>query len=375
MAQTILHCINSFSSRAGGVGFALKAFCDNLTEFDHVVFALRDDQPLLGANVAALRIFDRTGPFSLSYSRGLEKALCSLVMERPDVVVHVHGLWSGLGHSVNAARRLRADLRYVVSPHGMLAPEALKRRRWQKQIMRTLWEGAVLRHAIAIHCLTSAEEHAVRAFDSRLATFTQPHAIEFPLTDAQAATVWQDRLTAPKTLLYLGRIHETKGVIQLVDALSARSAAGRSTGFRLRIAGIGAPDAVAALKARVAASPADVEFVGPAFGTDKARLFREAHGLILPSKTEGLPMTLLEAAACGLALYVTHECNLDWVEPEGAGVAMPYGMPGIEGLITAFEESSLIHLAAMGRRALGAARKRCHRNVIAQNWQSIYTSR
>jgi glycosyltransferase involved in cell wall biosynthesis len=57
----------------------------------------------------------------------------------------------------------------------------------------------------------------------------------------------------------------------------------------------------------------DVVFYGPAFGEEKEALLRSAEAFILPSFSEGLPMSVLEAWSYGLPVVMTPECNL----PEG----------------------------------------------------------
>jgi poly(glycerol-phosphate) alpha-glucosyltransferase len=61
------------------------------------------------------------------------------------------------------------------------------------------------------------------------------------------------------------------------------------------------------------AEAADVVFTGPVFGDEKDALLRSADAFILPSFSEGLPMSVLEAWSYGLPVVMTLECNL----PEG----------------------------------------------------------
>jgi poly(glycerol-phosphate) alpha-glucosyltransferase len=61
------------------------------------------------------------------------------------------------------------------------------------------------------------------------------------------------------------------------------------------------------------AQEADVVFWGPAFGEEKEALLRSGAAFVLPSFSEGLPMSVLEAWAYGLPVVMTPECNL----PEG----------------------------------------------------------
>jgi poly(glycerol-phosphate) alpha-glucosyltransferase len=64
-------------------------------------------------------------------------------------------------------------------------------------------------------------------------------------------------------------------------------------------------------------------FLGPQFGAEKDACYRMCDAFILPSLSEGLPMTVLEAWAYGKPVLMTPECNL----PEGfaAGAALQIG--------------------------------------------------
>jgi poly(glycerol-phosphate) alpha-glucosyltransferase len=125
--------------------------------------------------------------------------------------------------------------------------------------------------------------------------------------------------------LFISRIHPKKNLGPLIAAW--RSLAGEGAlpaGARLMIAGWGELHDVAAFEAELASAPPSLRFIGPCFGDDKARELAAARFVILPSLSEGLPMTLLEAWAAGTPTLQSTECNL----PEGfaAGAALDCGM-------------------------------------------------
>ena len=66
-----------------------------------------------------------------------------------------------------------------------------------------------------------------------------------------------------------------------------------------------------------------VVFTGPAFGQAKDALLRRADAFILPSFSEGLPMSVLEAWAYGLPVLMTEQCNIP--EDFAAGAALRIG--------------------------------------------------
>ena len=119
-----------------------------------------------------------------------------------------------------------------------------------------------------------------------------------------------DRLTplpepaGPPVAAYVGRLLEDKGLIALMDA-HARSAA-RGQPLRLLLAGDPDPanpaSVAPALLAQWRQRPG-VEFLGHV--PDIRTVWTAAHIAVLPSRREGLPLSLLEAAACGRPLIAT----------------------------------------------------------------------
>lgn len=108
----------------------------------------------------------------------------------------------------------------------------------------------------------------------------------------------------PITAAFVGRLLHDKGVATLIAA--HRILRGQGRALRLLIAG----EADAANPASIPDAQLiewkkleGVTFLGHA--TDIREVWREAHIAVLPSRREGLPLSLLEAAACGRPLVAT----------------------------------------------------------------------
>ncbi len=107
----------------------------------------------------------------------------------------------------------------------------------------------------------------------------------------------------PLHYVYLGRITESKGVFDAVEAVARLVSAGHD--FRYTLAGAGADEA--RLKAHVRALGLEdkVRFAGPLFGEEKNALWCSADVFVFPTYDEKLPYSLLEAMAAGAVPVTT----------------------------------------------------------------------
>jgi glycosyltransferase involved in cell wall biosynthesis len=123
--------------------------------------------------------------------------------------------------------------------------------------------------------------------------------------DCQKFTPSNKTLTPnePFQFLYMSRLHEEKGVRELVQA--SRILAVKGLGFKVLVCGEGP------LKEWLVGMLTDpkvaayLSYAGPVYGAKKAALLRQADVMLLPSYAEGFPYALLESSACGIALIAT----------------------------------------------------------------------
>ena len=158
--------------------------------------------------------------------------------------------------------------------------------------------GWCLRHALrsaqAVVVLSQTELGAYRAWDPSIKLHLVPNAVdESALSDQARSLRSHDTLR----LLYLGRLVESKGVFEAIEALVILNQQGRSV--ELSLAGAG-PDEMK-LRARVAEAGLDqcVRFLGPVFDDEKRRALMDADVFVFPTHQEALPYALLEALAAG----------------------------------------------------------------------------
>jgi glycosyltransferase involved in cell wall biosynthesis len=114
----------------------------------------------------------------------------------------------------------------------------------------------------------------------------------------------QPEPAGPITIAYVGRLLDDKGLRALVAAHALLNEGGENV--RLLIAGEADPANPASIPAAEIAAwrkRPGLELLGHV--ADIASVWAKAHIAVLPSRREGLPLSLLEAAACGRPLVAT----------------------------------------------------------------------
>ena len=202
----------------------------------------------------------------------------------------------------------------IISTHGMLEPWALRQSRWKKHLAWKVWNRQLVRSAKCLHALCDEEATSIAALLPGAPICVVPNGVDLPSKLPEV-----ERETERKSLLFIGRIHPKKGVVPLIEAW-ARAPGMVADGWRLTVAGWDDGGHERALRTRVDALGlgASVAFVGSVTGSGKDELFRRASAFILPSFSEGLPMSVLEAWSYGLPVLMTDECHLTSGFAEGA---------------------------------------------------------
>jgi len=109
-----------------------------------------------------------------------------------------------------------------------------------------------------------------------------------------------------------------------------------------------------------------IEYAGFVTGKEKVRLLSRAKIVVLPSRHESAPISILEAAACGKPVIVSDIPELDFVQKEGFGLSFPSG--SAEGLK---EKIGMLlgddkRRQAMGRRGREYAAKFLWRDIAVK---------
>ena len=278
--------------------------------------------------------------------------------------------------SLRWSRRGRERRSYVVSPHGMLDPWAVRNSRLKKRLVAWWFEDAHLAGAACLHALADSEARAIRSYGLRNPICIIPSGVDLPDDEPRAPPPWAAEADGRRVLLYLGRLHPKKGLLNLVRAWAAVQADPSAVAgdWVLVIAGWDQGGHEAKLRRLIdeLGAARTIRLVGPQFGDRKTASLAFADAFVLPSVSEGLPIAVLEAWSFGLPVLMTDACNL----PEGfaAGAALRTGtdaLPMAEAL-RALMAVSDADRQAMGARGRSLVQERFAWPTIAKQTSSVY---
>jgi len=305
----ILHVIQGMKVAEGGPPRIAAGLGRQLAKLGHQVHILATNGAAPDSDGLGLVGVPNLTCTALSQNQSIQQFYSSA--NPPFDIVHFHGIWNP------TATRLASYLRkkkhpYVIMPHGMLDYWSLSQKRLKKKVYLELFERRMLNGATLLHVGNEHEHNAISDLGIRTEYFVLPNGVDpeefdnLPPTGTFLKTLGQP---AKPLISYLARIHFKKGADLLVPAFCRL--AGDFPEAVLVIAG---PDQglQASLEQEVekAGIAERVIFPGVLKGEQRLALLRDSDIFCLPSRQEGHPMSIVEAAYVGIACLATEECHV-----------------------------------------------------------------
>jgi glycosyltransferase involved in cell wall biosynthesis len=288
------------------------------------------------------------GPSTIGYSYDMPSYLKSL---NGTDIVHTHGLWMLHGFYARKFTEKRG-LPLVLSPHGMLEPWAIRYSAWKKKIARFLFENSNIQSASCLHAASFQEAKNIRGLGINNPIAIIPFGIDMQSYERNKAIQYvrslfpqiQDR----KILLYLSRIHQKKGLINLAEVWGQLYL--ENPDWHLVISG---PDEsnhemeIHNLISRYKAHSRTI-FTGPVYDEVKRALYAASDLFVLPTYSENFGVVIAEALAFGCPVITTVETPWEEIQLWNCGWWIELG---IEPLAKAVREA--MRLTNAERTAMG----------------------
>lgn len=287
-------------------------------------------------------------------------------------IIHIQGIWMYHSWAAFKYRKKHPEVKLIIEPHGMLDSWALKNSAWKKKIVGFLFEYKNLNNADCLHALCESEFNSFRTFGLHNRIEVIPNGINLPNINKKKHNFRK------KIVQYIGRIHPKKGLDILIHAIKeiVDSNPELLNNFELRIAGWNQNGYQEQLESMVSEWDLSryVEFTGPRFGEEKMLDLMNATAFILPSLSEGLPMSILEAWSYRLPVLMTEFCNL----PEGfkndAAIKIGTSSQSVKNGLINLMKMSNDDLQMMGERGRQLVERDFSWDTVANKTIALYNS-
>jgi glycosyltransferase involved in cell wall biosynthesis len=374
----VLHVTPYFAPafRYGGPPRSILGLCQGLvkTGVDVEVFTTtaNGDEPLPAApggvtyEGVPVRYFPLAWPQRYWRANGLRAALRAAA-DRADLI-HVHGLWNMTSWAgVASARAARKP--YVISPRGMLRPEAMRRHREMKWLAYWGIERANLESATMLHATSEIEKCDLTQYGPPVTVIPNGVAAAKSTADALGKLRARAGLGGSDTVVtFLGRLHPIKRLDLLAEAFAIVHRANPSA--RLVIAGPdedGYRDRVEPLFAPVSSV---TRWLGAVGSDDIAALLATSRVLVQCSDSESFGMSVAEALAAGVPVVVTKSSGWSIVDTVQCGYSVAHEAGAIaEGVLRVLSDE---HPQAMSQRARDWAKQTFAWDAVARAMRDAY---
>lgn len=358
----LLRSIHSANPATGGTIESVRVMSLALERQGHSVEVLSCDDPAAPFVADFPLTLHAIGPGRQGY--GSSKAYDAWLdanLPRFDAVI-IEGLWLYNGRGVmQALKRMGSKAPpYFVYPHGMLDPWFKQRyplKHLKKLIYWQLFEKQLLYGARrAIFTTEDEQKLAQNTFPGLKAESTVvPLGIEPPPSDLHACrgVFYQafPELTGQPFILFLGRLHEKKGLDLLLEAYARQTST-----TDLVIAGTAASEEETARWKSLATELGIAErarFTGHLGGASKWGALAAAEAFILPSHQENFGVAVVEALACGTPVLISDQINI-WqqIHQGGAAIVEADNLAGTENLLKIWQQLGQEQRQTMSAAAL-----------------------
>lgn len=338
----IIQTVASISEEAAGPTYSVVRLCESLIAGgEDTTLAVLDWPPLASAPQFVKTFPLGIGPRRLGRSPAMRQWFDEVGRSQSVDLIHNHGLWMMPNvYSGDAARRFKIPL--VISPRGTLSDWAFHHGSSMKRLFWPLMQRPALATVACFHATSEAEYEAIRRRGFCQPVAIIPNGVDIP-------TLVPKRSGSCRTLLFLGRLHPSKGLDLLLPAW--RAVQDRFPDWQLSIVGPDNGGYLACLQDLARQLQLKrIAFVSAVKGQKKWDTYRDAELFVLPSYSENFGMTVAEALASGVPAIVSKGAPWKELEERKAGWWIDLGVDPLASCLDTVLREPPDVLGAMGER-------------------------
>jgi glycosyltransferase involved in cell wall biosynthesis len=302
----ILLTISGLSAQCGGTASCtyelLKGLQSQNITADVLTFVPNANDKLLGNELFIKTILPSGHFISKPYKKAVKSSDYQLF--------HANGIWE-YPELITAKIARKKKIPYIITPHGMLYPQAMAISKLKKQLFLKLFLMNDLQKAVAIHATCIEEMQHIR----NLGVTTPIAIVPNPVVCENKPII--SKQNDEKRIGFIGRFHTIKNIEGLIAAFKKVN----HPEYSLILIGSGTLDYESILREK--AKGAKIHFAGFLNKQEKEEIIGTLSYLVLPSQSENFGMVVPEALIKGIPVIASkgtpweelnmHRCGW-WVE-------------------------------------------------------------
>ena len=322
---------------------------------------------LMGKGEAWIKALPNDAITPYEYSRGIAQYLGSHDYD----LYHTNGLWMHCNHiTCSTARHCHKP--YIITPHGMLYPDALHRSYWKKWPLIQLCFRNDINSADCMHVTCKAEMEHVRNFGYRgpIAIIPNPANLPGYLDEVAATKPFFLGCGRARKFGFLGRLHPIKKVENLLYGVAKLP---RPQDCELVIMGKGDDAYEQFLRGEVARlGLKNVKFSGFVSGREKFEQLAQLSCLFVPSDFENFGMIVTEALSVGTPVMTSLGTPWEELNTVGCGWWIDRSPENIAAVMQQVLEMPIDRLLAMGEKGRELVRRKYTAPQVARQMLQLY---
>lgn len=368
----VLQTIAEFGALYGGITTCtydlILAIHDIGAQLDLLTLDVKNrDDRLMGENEKWIKVLPNDAITPFEYSKSILRFLRNSNYD----IYHTNGLWMYCNHITCSIARQKHKP-YVITPHGMLYPEALRRSYWKKWPLIQICFRKDISLADCLHVTCKAEMKHVRDFGYKGAIAIIPNPANLP--------DYLDEVTSPKTSFmesgrvkkfgFLGRLHPVKKVENLLYGMAKLP---RPQDCELVIMGKGDGAYEQFLRNEVdRLGLKNVKFSGFVSGREKYEQLAQLSCLFVPSDFENFGMIVTEALSVGTPVMASLGTPWEELNMVGCGWWSDRSPDNIADVMQQVIDMPASQLLAMGEKGRKLVQQKYAAPQVARQMRQLY---
>ena len=362
--MNVTHIIPSVTQAAAGPSYSVPRLCSALAK-KNVVVTLCSVAPAPARIFEGHHVFPPSNLFlpKLCSSVELKRWLRKTALSGETQIMQNHSLW--LMPNVYPAWAVSGtQVKLVNSPRGTLSRAALTYSRWRKALFWSFFQRKSLLLGHAFHATSEDEYLDIRRLGFKQPVFVLSNGVDV-VPEARSVR------TGRKTLLYLGRIHEKKGLPNLIRAWARVE--NLFPDWDLKIIGPESSHSRDLKSKSELLQLKRVSFEGPLFGEKKNAAYQSANIFVFPTLSENFGMTVAESLANGTPVITTKGAPWEVLRRHGCGWWIDIGESALESCLKEALSTPESVLESMGRLGRSLMEREFSWDSLSEKYVAAYS--